>query len=56
MTGYLKVASSPTVEGSNKYELALPNKEVRYFYQNAIQIWLSDKNGNSIYALEHKSY
>jgi hypothetical protein len=45
MTGYLKVVSSPTVEGSNKYELALPNKEVRYFYQNAIQIWLSDKNG-----------
>jgi hypothetical protein len=45
MTGYLKVVSSPTVEGSNKYELALPNKEVRYFYQNAIQIWLSDRNG-----------
>jgi hypothetical protein len=45
MTGYLKIVSSPTVEGSNKYELALPNKEVRYFYQNAIQIWLSDRNG-----------
>jgi hypothetical protein len=45
MTGYLKVVSSPTAEGSNKYELALPNKEVRYFYQNAIQIWLSDRNG-----------
>jgi hypothetical protein len=45
MTGYLKVVSYPAVEGSNKYELALPNKEVRYFYQNAIQIWLSDRNG-----------
>ena len=45
MTGYLKVVSSAAIEGSNKYELALPNKEVRYFYQNAIQIWLSDKNG-----------
>jgi hypothetical protein len=45
MTGYLKVVSYPIAEGSNKYELALPNKEVRYFYQNAIQIWLSDRNG-----------
>jgi uncharacterized membrane protein len=46
MTGYLKVVSYPTVAGSNKYELALPNKEVRYFYQNAIQIWLSDHEPN----------
>ena len=45
MTGYLKVVSYPRLEGSNKYELALPNKEVRYFYQNAIQVWLSNRSG-----------
>ena len=45
MTGYLKVVSLPHIEGSHKYELALPNKEVRYFYQNAIQIWLSNRSG-----------
>ena len=41
MTGYLKIIAIHGKIGNPEYELALPNKEVQYFYQNAIQVWLS---------------
>jgi hypothetical protein len=41
MTGYLKIIASHNVMDNVEYELALPNKEVKYFYKNMIQVWLS---------------
>jgi hypothetical protein len=41
MTGYLKIIASHNVMDSIDYELALPNNEVKYFYKNIIQVWLS---------------
>ena len=51
MTGYLKVTSytKNLSSGLNRCELALPNKEVRYFYRNFIQVWLSSKKGGAWY-------
>jgi hypothetical protein len=41
MAGYLKIIASHIVMDNIEYELALPNKEVQYFYKNIIQVWLS---------------
>jgi hypothetical protein len=41
MAGYLKIIASHNVMDSIEYELALPNEEVKYFYKNIIQVWLS---------------
>jgi hypothetical protein len=41
MAGYLKIIASHNVMDNIEYELALPNKEVKYFYKNMIQVWLS---------------
>jgi hypothetical protein len=41
MAGYLKIIASHNVMDNIEYELALPNKEVKYFYKNIIQVWLS---------------
>jgi hypothetical protein len=41
MAGYLKIITSHIVMDNIEYELALPNKEVQYFYKNIIQVWLS---------------
>jgi hypothetical protein len=41
MAGYLKIVASHIVMDNIEYELALPNEEVKYFYKNIIQVWLS---------------
>jgi hypothetical protein len=41
MAGYLKIVASHKILDHIEYELALPNNEVKYFYKNAIQAWLS---------------
>ena len=41
MAGYLKIVAFHQVMDHIEYELAVPNNEVKYFYKNVIQVWLS---------------
>ncbi|HVW99828.1 MAG TPA: AAA family ATPase, partial [Candidatus Babeliaceae bacterium] len=49
MAGYLKIVAVHTSMNNTEYELALPNKEVEYFYQNTIQTWLSGDGSAAAY-------
>lgn len=49
MTGYLKIISKKEVSGLTQCELSIPNKEVKYFYRNAIRSWFSTNNTPSWY-------
>ena len=45
MSGYLKPVSSELTNQGDLCDLAIPNNEVRYLYQQIVEQWLANGNG-----------